>query len=291
MIKKMIRKLIRIILRVRKYENINSAIDRKKVKIQKKFYKRPILKSDLKTALVNLGITEGDNLMVHASWRQFYNFKGEPKDVIEILMEILGDEGTLLMPSYGPDRTFFDINKTPSNAGVLSEVFRLLPNTYRSACTHFSVCAIGKKALEFTSEHFNSKYGFDNFSPYYKFANTINSKILFMGLGKEPTTISLFHCAGYILKNKIPYFENLLSYRYTSTLIINNKKYKKDMVTRKPEYKNNNKIFKKIFRSIKNRNHIKISNLDLVIIDANEGLKKAIEFAERGIYCYKRRLI
>lgn len=287
MIKRVIRILLRTILRANKNETINSVIDRKWVKIQKKICRVPISKIDLKNVLISLGISKGDNLMVHASWRQFYNFEGKPEDVIETLKEILGDEGTLLMPSYGSERTFFDIRKTPSSAGVLSEVFRLLPDTYRSACTHFSVCASGKNAPEIISEHFNSEYGFDNLSPYYKFANLDNSKVLFIGLGKEPTKISLFHCAAYVLKDRIPYYQNLLSHKYTSTLIMNNKEYVKNMVIRKPGHKNDNKVFKKIFRSIKNRGYIRTSNIDLVILDAKEGLNKAIQFGEKGIYCYK----
>ena len=279
--------IFRKLIGAKEKEGIVDALIRKRIKVEKKFYRKNISKIELKDTLIKMGIKKGDNIMVHASWRQFYNFLGKPQDVIKILKDIIGPEGMLLMPSYGSDRLYFDVENTPSSAGVLSEVFRLGKNTYRSACTHFSVCAYGKNASEIIEEHFFSEYGFDNRSPYYKFTKLENSKVLFMGLGKEPTKISLFHCAGYLLKDKIDYSSEVLSKEYTSVLIINNKKYKKDMIIRTKGHKNNNKVFKKIFRNIKTRKHIKLSNLDLVWIDAREGLNKAIEFAEEGIYCYK----
>jgi len=287
MIKNKLRYFLRVILGTRKNETIDNSINRKKVKIKKIFYKKPISIDDFRAALVRLGVTEGDNLMVHASWREFYNFEGTPENVIKIFENILGENGTLLMPSYGSDRTFFDVDNSPSNAGVLSEIFRLQKNTYRSACTHFSICASGKNSYELTNKHFYSEYGFDDNSPYYLFTNTDNSKVIFIGLGEKPTQISLFHCVGYMLKNKIPYFENLLSHRYISTLIKEGNEYKKEMIIRKPGHKNNKKVFKKILKSIKNKKHIRLSNIDLVTVDAKEGLRAAIKFAENGVYCYK----
>ncbi|WP_280770615.1 AAC(3) family N-acetyltransferase [Salipaludibacillus daqingensis] len=287
MLSKCVRYTLRKILRIRKYETISANIRRRKTQFAKKIYKKPISRSQIYSVLKELGIKEGDNLLVHASWRDLYNFQGEPDELIEVLRQILGGEGTLLMPSYGPTRSYLDVECTPSSAGVLSEIFRLQPNTVRSACTHFSISASGKNAVELTKEHINSEYGFDHNSPYYLLSKFDNSKVLFIGLGKEPTQISLFHCAGYLLKEKNPALANLLSYKYRSTLIKDKIQYEKEMVIRKPGHKNNNKVFKKILNSINNRKHVRNSNVDFVLIDAKEGLNNAIEYANKGIYCYK----
>lgn len=288
MLRKFLRKTIRVIFRVREYETINSAIDRHIVKIKKMIFPhRKFNNIEFKNALLDLGITKGDNIMVHSSWRQFYNYLGTPIDAINILRNIIGDEGTIFMPSYGPTRTFFDVNETKTSAGVLAEEFRKQPNVFRSACTHFSVCAQGPLAQEATKDHFYSEYGFDMNSPYYKFANLNKSKILFMGLGKKPTKISLFHCAGYILKDSNPFLKKLLSHQYDAILVVNNEKYDKKMIIRDPKFRNNNKSFKLIFDRINNKKITTISNLDLVIIDAQEGLHRALEYAKKGVYCYK----
>ncbi|WP_318506983.1 AAC(3) family N-acetyltransferase [Bacillus sp. T3] len=286
MLQKKVNILLRRLLKVKDNESIEAAIRRKRVKINKTFFKKKITVNDIYSTLINLGINEGDNLMVHASWRDMYNFDGKPEDIIDCLTKILGEEGTLLMPAYGPKRTYFDVENTPSSAGVLSEVFRLQPNTYRSACTHFSVCARGKYAYELTYKHVNSEYGFDTNSPYYLFTNLKHSKVLFIGLGKEPTQISLFHCAGYILKEKLPVLNKLLSHKYKSILVKDGNIFGREMIIRKPGHKNNKRVFKKIFRSIVTKSHVRHSNIDFVVMDAKEGLEKAIDFARKGQYCY-----
>ncbi|WP_404469078.1 AAC(3) family N-acetyltransferase [Sutcliffiella horikoshii] len=286
MVKKNLRLIVRKMISAGENETINNAINRKKIKFKKKIFKKAITLDELQLTLLNLGINKGDNIMVHASWREFFNYQGKPEDVINTLKDLIGEDGTLLMPSYGNDRTFFDVNNTTSNAGVLSELFRLQMNTIRSACTHFSISASGKNAFDLTKNHFKSEYGFDNNSPYYLFTKLPNSKVLFLGLGQEPTQISLFHCAGYILKDKIPIYSKLLSYRYNSILVKDGVKFEKDMVIRQPGHKNNNQMFKRIFRSVNNKKQVKISNLDIVIMDAKEGLDKAIEFGKKGKYCY-----
>lgn len=277
---------LRTILGIRSNESISEGIRRRKIKFEKKIYRKKITKVDLKKILIELGIKKGDNLIVHSSWRQFYNFLGQPEDIIEILKDII-EEGTLLMPSYGKDRTFFDVDKTQSAAGVISEVFRKSEGVLRSKCTHFSMAVFGKEAEYLIKDHFESEYGFDQNSPYFKFINLKESKILFLGLGREPTKISLFHCAGYFLKEQKYYFKKLLSEEYYSKLIVDGIEYKKKMLIRKKGHANNNKNFKKIFRSISNKNYKKISNLELVVFDAKEGFQKTIEFAEKKIYCYK----
>lgn len=284
---KYLRILIRKILSAREYESIEDALLRKKIEIEKHFYKKKFSKEELRRSLNDIGVVEGTQLIVHASWRQFYNFKGSPDDVIDILKEAIGESGTLLMPAYGHDKFLFDVKNTPSAAGVISEVFREKPDTYRSPCTNFSVAASGKYAKELTEQHINSVYGFDKYSPYYLLSEYNNSKVLFLGLSSRPTKISLFHCAGYILKDKIPFYENIYTEKIKTELIYEGLHYNKNMITRNPMYMNDNKVFKEIFRNIKNKNSLKISNLDIVMIDLNEGLEKALDFAHKGKYCYK----
>ena len=70
------------------------------------------------------------------------------------------------MPAYGEDNSSFDLNKTKSVAGVLSESLRNYPGTMRSCFPKFSMCGYGKHAEEILSKHKNSLYQFDENSPY-----------------------------------------------------------------------------------------------------------------------------
>ncbi len=283
-----LRAAIRAIIDAKENETIDDALRRIGIRFEKIFCKRKFSTFMLKTALTECGISKGDIVMVHCSWRNMYNYDGRPEDVIAMFKDLVGESGTLLMPCYGADLTRFDVDNTPSNAGVLSEVFRHQKNVRRSACPNFSVAGLGANCDRLLSEHVKSQYGFDEFSPVYKLGEYPNGKEVFLGLGSEPTKISVFHCAAVKLRNRDAKFNKLLSYEYESDLIFNGVNKKKRMYTRCLGHKNNNMVFKSIFRSLKKKKSIKISNVDVVVINAQEAIEQAVLYAERGIYCYKR---
>ncbi len=282
-----LKSIIRKIIGAKENETIVDALKRKIIKIEKTFYKSKYTTEMLETALKACGITSGDIVMVHCAWRSMYNYNDTPEKLIDLLKELVGENGTILMPCYGADRKKFDVNNTPSNAGVLSEIFRLQSGVIRSCCTHFSVAGIGKKVDEILADHINSRYGFDEHSPLYKLEKYNNSKILFLGLGARPTKISIFHCAGALLRNQDEKFNKLLSNEYESELIIDGTIYKKKMYIREIGHKNDTKSFKKIFMSIKDKKIVKLSNLDIVVINAKEAFCQAVKYAKKGVYCYK----
>ena len=283
-----IKKFLRIIFRVRKQETFRDAVDRYRSKACRLIYRKKYFRGELKEAIKKVGLCKGDTVLVHAAWRNFFNFSGNPDDVIEILWSIVGDTGTIMMPCYGSDRSYLDIRKTPSAAGVLSEVFRNMDGVRRSRCTHFTVAVKGINTDLLIGEHDKSIYGFDQYSPCFKLSGIPDAKVLFLGLGREPVKISIFHCAGAILADEDPKLKQLLSRHYTSVLVDENGEgHEKDMIIRMPGHGNNEKAFRKIFRSIGKRRAVKLSNLDIVGIDAKEALDRAVEYARSGVYCYK----
>lgn len=286
-INRIFRTIVRAMIGAKINENITDALERKKIGIEKLFYKNKYSTDMLKLALKACGISNGDIVMVHCAWRNMYNFNGRPEDVIQMLKELVGKSGTILMPSYGADRNQFDVDNTPSNAGVLSEVFRNQKDVLRSACTHFSVAGIGKDRDSILSDHIKSEYGFDKYSPCFKLGEYPTGKVLFLGLGAEPTKISIFHCAGAYLRNRDKRLNKLLSYEYESELILSGISIKKKMYIRYPGHGNDNTVFKTIYRSLKNKKSIKLSNLDIVVINAHEAIQQAISYAKKGVYCYK----
>ncbi len=284
--KKYIRLVIRKLLKAKKSETISDAFDRYHVKIEKLMHDKKYSLSDFRNALISIGLQKGDIVMVHASWRRFYNFLGTPEDIIALIKGIIGPEGTLLMPSYGQSREYFDISHTPSNAGILSEIFRNQVGVKRSTCTHFSIAGIGPHAPVLFKDTFHSKYGFDEKSPYFKLQEFPNAKILYMGLGATPSKVSMVHCAAYRLSGNFPPFKNLLSRHYTGTLIIDGKEYKKPMIMRADGCKNNKEVFKKIASLVQKQKGMKLSNLDLVLMNANELFNQATTYIQQGHNCY-----
>ena len=281
------KKIIRQLIGARERETIEDALVRKKIGIEKHLYKTRYSTEMLQSVIVSCGISEGDIVMVHCSWRNMYNYEGTPESAIGMLKSIVGESGTILMPSYGSGRLCFDVHNTPSRAGVLSEVFRKQDGVYRSRCTHFSVAGCGKDAEELLSDHINSRYGFDGHSPLAKLSSRPNGKVLFLGLGSRPTKISIFHCAGAYLRDSDEKLKRLLSREYESELIDEGTHYTKSMYIRQPGHENDKASFRRIFDSLSKKKVKKISNLDVVVIDAAEAFWQAVEFARRGIYCYK----
>lgn len=281
------KRVLRKVIGARKDETIRDAFDRHTVKIKKLFYVKKFNENDVEIAIKSLGIEEGDIVLVHCSWRNMFNFVGSPENLIRILEKIVGSTGTILMPCYGNSREYLDVDNTPSAAGVLSEVFRNTIGVKRSQCTHFSISGRGPDVDELLNDHFNSIYGFDSHSPLYKLGQKEHGKVLFIGLGENPTKISLFHCAGFSLKDVDPKLAKLLSKEYKSELVVNGISYSKSMIIRQPGHQNNHKTFRVILNSLKSKTHAKISNVDFVAFSAKEGLTQALFYAKKGIYCYK----
>ncbi len=97
-----------------------------------------------------LGVREGGVLLVHTSFRAVRPIEGGPDGLIDALLDALGTEGTLAMPSWtGDDDTPFDPTATPAAAdlGVVAETFRRRPGVARSPHL-FAFAAMGPRAAD-----------------------------------------------------------------------------------------------------------------------------------------------
>jgi len=115
--------------------------------VTKGWYTEQRLRRDLEA----LGVRSGRVLLVHSSLSSLGVVSGGAATVIDALRALLGPEGTLVMPSHTWDRPgrgdfAFDIGKTPSCVGAISEKFRTMPGAIRSLHPTHSVVALGPKA-------------------------------------------------------------------------------------------------------------------------------------------------
>jgi aminoglycoside 3-N-acetyltransferase len=110
----------------------------------------------------------GDNfeiLMVHSSFDGLLPmYQGTPQELVSELLNLCGSNRTLAMPAfvlggrlYDKRKYFgshpFDCRRTPSEMGLLTEVFRRTPDTLRSLHPTHSVCAHGPLARTLTETH------------------------------------------------------------------------------------------------------------------------------------------
>lgn len=147
---------------------------RKLQKLQRLFYRKTYTADDIIACIKTAGVTSGKPIIVHSAMGTFYNYKGTANELIDKLLEFVGPEGTLCMPSYPVDKyntgIVFDVRSSKSGAGYLTEVFRQYPNVRRSLNQLHSVCALGHDADYITREHQLSDICFDEHSPYHKIA-------------------------------------------------------------------------------------------------------------------------
>ncbi len=160
---------------------------------------------DLAAFLRRWGVGEGDVLLVQSAYDRLLSYAGTPFELLEALLQVVGPQGTLVMPAY------FDVEKTPpgepidvrraaSTTGVLSELLRRMPGARRS-CQLRSAVALGPQAGFLTGAHHRSPYTCGKQSPYGRLAET-RGKVLSLGL---PATFNtMFHCAEDFLCDEYP---------------------------------------------------------------------------------------
>ena len=151
-------------------------------------------KEQLKKDLYNLGIHPGDVVLMHSSFKSLGELEGGAKTFFEGFIELLGEEGTLVVPALSFDRVTrkvpeFDLAETSSCVGYLSEYFRTrVSGVKRSIHATHSCCAYGKNAEEITSGHELDLTPVGENSPFAKLPK-YNGKILMLGCGTRCNTL------------------------------------------------------------------------------------------------------
>lgn len=118
--------------------------------------------STITSDLRQIGLRDGDTLLVHSSFKSLGPGTGGPQAVVQALLDSVGPTGTVLFPTHtwanaGPSNPpIFDVRNTPSaQVGILAETARCWPGAVRSLHPTHSVVAIGSEASYLTNGHFN----------------------------------------------------------------------------------------------------------------------------------------
>lgn len=104
--------------------------------------------------LRRLGVQPGSVLVVHTSLRNVGWVDDGPRAVIDALRNVLGEQGTLVMPSMTDSESLFDPTTTPTDEmGIVAETFWRLPDVLRSTHPSSSFAAQGPLAAAITATH------------------------------------------------------------------------------------------------------------------------------------------
>ncbi|THF84257.1 aminoglycoside N(3)-acetyltransferase [Cohnella fermenti] len=172
---------------------------------------RPLLtKEELIRHFRSCGVAEGQTLIVHASLSKLGYVIGGAETLIRALLEIVGEEGTLTMPSQTwknldpsagvhwelPPEAWpvvrehwpaYDKEVTPAiGMGVTAEMLRKWPGARRSDHPARSFAAVGKHS-EFITAHHDLCNIFGEGSPLDKLYR-LDARILLIGVGYEKNT-------------------------------------------------------------------------------------------------------
>jgi aminoglycoside N3'-acetyltransferase len=154
-------------------------------------------------------------LMVHSSYDALLPmYSGSPVELVRLLMELCGPERTLAMPAFvleeSPEALLrryrsnpvFDVRRTPSHTGLVTELFRRKRGVTRSLHPTHSVCALGPLATEMVADHHLGTTPCGEQSPFGFMAR---HDTLVLGIGTPwYRTLSQAHSAEDLLGDDFP---------------------------------------------------------------------------------------
>ncbi|KMQ50857.1 aminoglycoside 3-N-acetyltransferase [Chitinispirillum alkaliphilum] len=150
------------------------------------------IRKQLTRGLSSLGLEAGDTVLVHSSLRSLGDFSCKAEIVTDSILNCIGANGTLLVPALSYEtvnkvNNLFDVKRTPSCVGGMSEFFRTTKGVLRSVHPTHSVCGFGPLAETLLQSHIQCNTPCGKNSPYQKLKEH-GGKILFLGCGLRPNT-------------------------------------------------------------------------------------------------------
>ena len=121
--------------------------------------KKRLDKADLADALREAGVDRVRDVIMHSSLSSLGRVEGGADTVIDAVVEILGPEGTLMTPTFNYVLwdPVFDPANVNSETGAITNALRKRRGAIRSIHPTYSVAAMGKRAAEFTAEHWKAE--------------------------------------------------------------------------------------------------------------------------------------
>lgn len=146
----------------------------------------------LKKDFVYAGISKGDSILLHSSYKSMGCIEGGIETFVNALLSVIGDTGTLIVPTLTysfvtEEEPVFDHVNTPSCVGAISEYVRLMDGAKRSINPTHSCAAIGAKSDFYVSGHENDCTPIGENSPIYKLYRE-RGKIIMLGCSLDFNT-------------------------------------------------------------------------------------------------------
>jgi aminoglycoside N3'-acetyltransferase len=156
-----------------------------------------------------------DILMVHSSFNHMTPmYSGTALELVNALIDYCGPDRTLVMPAFNfgeaalggalgtfRDRPFFDVRRTPSQMGLVSELFRRSKSVVQSRHPVYRLAALGPRAGELVDGHELAPSGMGKNSPFDYMAN---HKTQIIGIGKTFQVMTQAHHVEALMGEEFP---------------------------------------------------------------------------------------
>ncbi|GAA0359461.1 AAC(3)-VI family aminoglycoside N-acetyltransferase [Alkalibacterium iburiense] len=148
-------------------------------------------KESLMKQLEELKIKKEGTLLVHSSYKSLGVVEGGPDTVLDALSEYMKD-GLLVLPTHtweyiNKDNPVFDVKNSPTNVGILTELFRKREGVIRSEHPTHSVAALGKDAEAFVAGEYKHETPCARESVYGKLVDR-HAQVLLLGVDFKRNT-------------------------------------------------------------------------------------------------------
>lgn len=157
--------------------------------------KKPLVnQADITKTMRELGIQQGDYMIVHSSLNSFGYVDGGADTVIDALIQTVGENGGVFVPTLtgtrhdGPNSPpHFHVKHTPTWTGRIPETLRKRKNARRSLHPTHSLAGIGHRIDTFLAQHEACETPCGRESPYFKLAQH-GGYIVLIGVDQQANT-------------------------------------------------------------------------------------------------------
>lgn len=242
--------------------------------------------------------TDFEILMVHGSVNHMLPmYTGTALDLVKMLIDFCGSDKTLVMPAFffgdpkigNIQRTFkenpnYNLKRTPSQMGIMTELFRRTKGVIQSRHPVYRVSALGPLAKELTSGH-EFATGPAGFGSPFEFMAEKNTMII--GIGKSFHVMTQVHHVDELMGEDFPVERFPKSKRRQTAVTVIDGDDKVPMVLTDSGIKGEFNIAK-LPRLLQpgNLKYWKFHNTPLFAARAKEVTKSLIKAAEQGQSLY-----
>jgi aminoglycoside 3-N-acetyltransferase len=150
--------------------------------------------------------TDFEILMVHSSVNHMKPmYTASALELVRMLMDLCGRDRTLVMPAFcfgaPAEHARFDLRRTPSGMGLVSELFRRTKGVVQSRHPVYRVSAFGPLAGPLTAGHERADTPSGRGTPF-DFMATHDTRIV--GIGKRYEVLTQVHHAEDVLGDEFP---------------------------------------------------------------------------------------